>query len=439
MSLILSADFGTSALKISIMDRGLNILDTQKEEYPYILLPGERVEIAPSAIINALTATCNKFDKKLREQVSLFCYDSFSPSLMLMNEKGDALYNIITHMDRRSREQSKLICTQFGKERYQQIAGVYPFTGGVSLTTLLWLMQYEPELTAQTNKIGHLPTFLHKFFTGIWAIDLVNASMMGLYNTITQSGWSEEILSAFSVSKDWLSDIHIPGEPLGFLLPDIAEMLALPSGITVTMGTNDVVAAHAGVGNNRPGQILNTAGSSDMVSILTDKPVLNPKYYVRNAGKTGLWQIYATTAGGFAVDWFCKEFCREMDKSTFYNQYLPECLEQNIETTVSFDPYLAEDRQSLERRTGAWHGLTLSTTRSQMLASLVCSIQKVLSDTIALAAQQIEIDPIIKITGGFTDDAILKLKKKMFGNYDFEVLNERTLLGNAIMALENPG
>lgn len=437
MSFILSADFGTSALKVSIMDRGLNILDTQKEEYPYILLPGEKVEIDPDAVVNALISTCAKFDESLRSQVGVFCYDTFSPSLVLMDGKGDALYNVITHMDRRSRKQSEYICSQFGKERYQQIAGVYPFTGGISLTTLLWMMQNEPELIAKTRKIGHLPTFLHKLFTGIWAVDLVNASMMGLYNTVEQSGWSEKILSAFSIPSDWLSDIHIPGTPLGALLPGTAQRLGLPSGIIVTMGTNDVVSAHAGVGNNRSGQILNTAGSSDMVSILTDKPVLNPKYYIRNAGKPGLWQIYATTAGGFAVDWFQKEFCLEMDKVDFYQRYLPECLENDLESAVMFDPYLAEDRQSLERRTGAWHGLTLAATRSQMLASLLYSMQKVLGDTVALAAEQIETDPIIKITGGFANPAILRLKKKMFGDYTFEVLNERTLLGNAILALEH--
>ncbi len=435
--LILSIDFGTSALKSSIFDRDLAVLQSEKEEYPYILLPGEKVEIDPEALIKALVSVCGRLKKELRDRVDVLCYDSFSPSLMLMDDAGKALYNVVTHMDRRSRKQSEFICERMGEKKYQSIAGVYPFTGGISLTSLLWFMQEEPALTGKIRKIGHLPTYFHKLFTGIWAVDLVNASMMGLYDTIHQSGWSDEILRTFGIPAEWLSPIHIPGESLGVLQPEIAGRLGVPAGIPVTMGTNDVVAAHAGAGNDRAGRILNTAGSSDMVSILIDKPVLNPKYYVRNAGVKGLWQIYATTSGGFAIEWFYKEFCQDMDKATFYNTFIPESLKNYTATSpVTFDPYLAEDRQSLERRTGSWKGLTLASTRKDMLGALLYSMQKVLSDTVALAAEGVAIDPVIKITGGMTADSIMKLKQVMFPGYTFEITDDCTSIGNAVLALK---
>ena len=435
-SLILSIDFGTSALKTSIFDRNLKVLQSEKEEYPYILLPGEKVEIDPDALLKALYSVCGRLRPDLREQVGILCYDSFSPSLMLMDDDGKALYNVVTHMDRRSRKQSEFICATMGAEKYQSISGVFPFTGGISLVSLLWFMQEDPGLTKKIRKIGHLPTYFHKFFTGVWAVDLVNASMMGLYDTIHQSGWSPTILDTFGIPASWLSPIHIPGEALGNLLPEVAKRLGLPAGIPVSMGTNDVVAAHAGAGNDRAGQILNTAGSSDMVSILIDTPVLNPKYYVRNAGVKGLWQIYATTSGGFAIEWFYKEFCQDMDKAAFYNDFIPECLKNYEKNPVTFDPYLAEDRQSLERRTGSWKGLTLASTRKDMLASLLYSMQKVLSDTVSLAAERVAIDPVIKITGGMTADSIMKLKQATFPKYSFTIVDDCTSLGNVVMALK---
>lgn len=433
-SLVLSVDFGTSAIKISILDGDLNTLQSEKEEYPYILLPGEKVEMAPAAVLDALYACCGRMDAALRSRIGLLCYDTYSPSLVIMDEAGDPLYNIVTHMDRRSRKQSEFICEKMGKEKYQSIAGVFPFTGGISLTSLLWFIQEDPALAEKVKRIGHLPTFLHKRFTGIWAVDLCNASMMGLYDTVRQSGWSEEICKTFGVREEWLSPIHIPGEELGSLLPDMAAHMGVPAGIPVTMGTNDVVAAHAGAGNDRSGQILNTAGSSDMVSILTDKPCLHPQYYIRNAGVPGLWQIYATTSGGFAVEWFYREFCQEMDRDSFYKVFLPESLKLRKDNPVAFAPYLAEDRQSLERRTAGWTGLTLAANKKQMLASLLYSMQKVLSDTVEYASAHVKMDPVIKLSGGLAVDEVLELKKEMFPGFRFEFKDDCCILGNLVMA-----
>lgn len=433
---ILSMDFGTSALKVSVLDRGLKTLQSEKEEYPYVILPGEKAEMSPDVVWHALRSTCGRIDPALRDTIGLFCYDTYSPSLVLMDEDGLPLHNIVTHMDRRSRRQSEFIREKMGEDRYQSIAGVYPFTGGISLTSLLWFMQEAPEVIEKTRRIGHLPTFLYKKLTGVWAIDFVNASMMGLYDTVNQSGWADEILDTFAVPRRWLSDIRMPGEILGTLLSDTACELGLPAGVSVAMGTNDVVAAHAGAGNIRSGQVLNTAGSSDMVSILTDKPVLHPKYYVRNAGRKGLWQIYATTSGGFAIEWFYNEFCSEMPKSEFYDTFIPEALERIGKTPVSFDPYLAEDRQSLERRTASWKGLTLGSSKKEMLASLLDSMQMVLSDTVACAAKNTSMDSTIKVTGGMTADAIMRLKAYKFPGFVFELKDDCCVLGNPVLVHE---
>ena len=45
----LSLDFGTSALKLAVVSENLEIVQTASAAYPYILLPGEKVEIDPIA------------------------------------------------------------------------------------------------------------------------------------------------------------------------------------------------------------------------------------------------------------------------------------------------------------------------------------------------------------------------------------------------------
>lgn len=429
--LFLSVDFGTSSVKMSIIDDKLETKQWSKAEYPYILLPGEKNEIDPAELFGSLYRAAEELDPALKKQVEVLCYDSFSPSPVMMKEDGELAYpNIITHMDRRSRPQTAYIEKVLGKEAYLDIVGAYPFAGGVGAMTFIWFMQNEPQYLEQTYRIGHLPSYIHKKFTGEWMVDLVNASMMGLYETTTQGGWSKKLIDTFGMKPSWFSEIRNPGTLYGKLLPEMAKKLGLRDGLPVAVGTNDMAAAQMGAGNKTPGCIMNTAGSSDMVSILTDKAITNPRYYLRNSALPGLWQIYATTAGGFGIDWFYEQFCRDLNKEQFYGEFIPAALDTwKTDGEVTFDPYLTGDRQSLEKRTGAWHGLTLAATREEMFAAMLKSMNRVLNTTITEAKAIVKMNPLIKLTGGLSTPCYIALKKREIPGFEFEVVDNCSILG----------
>lgn len=433
--LFLSVDFGTSAVKMSIVDENLKTLGWAKGAYHYVLLPGEKVELKEADLMDAFYQAAAKLDPEQMKKVELLCYDTFSPSPVFMDRAGNLTYpNIITHMDRRSRAQTKFIDETFGRDAYMNISGIYPSPGGCSAMTMIWFLQNEPAVYKNIYRIGHLPTYIHRKLTGEWMVDLVNASMMGVYETTSQSGWSQTLLKEFKLDPDWFGEICNPGTIRGQLLPEIAEKIGVKAGIPVSIGTNDVAASQMGAGNKSAGCIMNTAGSSDMVSILTDKPVVDPNYYLRNAALPGLWQIYATTCGGFGVDWFYEQFCQEMTKEEYY-AYLGQAVENHMtENSIQFDPYLTGDRQSLGKKTGAWHGLTLEATREQMLAALLESIQDVLYETILRAGKVTKLQNVIKISGGMTTGPYLKLKSSKFTGFSLEVVDDCPILGNVELA-----
>lgn len=429
--LYLSVDFGTSAVKLSLVDENGTTLNWQKENYPYILLPGEKVEMAPSELWSALERAAGRLDPGLKEQVECLCYDTFSPSPVFLDREGDPVYpNIITHMDRRSRAQTALFSREFGDTRYMNISGIRPFPGGCSAMTFLWFRQNEPEVCDRAYRVGHLPTYIHKKLTGEWMVDLVNASMTGLYETITGKGWSKDLIRFVGMREDQFGEIRLPGTMCGALLPEMADRLGLKAGIPVAVGTNDVAAAQMGAGNRLPGEMMNATGSSEMISILTDKPVTDPEYYLRASALPGIWQIYATTAGGFAVDWFRRELCREMDENEFYAyvaRVIDECLEDE---SITFDPYMTGDRQSLEKKTGAWHSLTLEATRDKMLAAMLRSMQGVLAKAIGQARQVLPLKDEIKVSGGMSTPAYLRLKAHEIPGFRFRVVDDCPIKGN---------
>jgi sugar (pentulose or hexulose) kinase len=439
---ILSLDFGTSSVKLSLLrerEGGLEILGAAKEAYQIRVLNEDWVELDAGDVFSAMLGAL----KKLRAQagdttIDLIAYDVFSPSLIFMDREGNPLYPIITHLDRRSKKQSAEILREMGKERFQAITGIQPFTGGVSITSALWVRENEAEIFNRAGRMGHLNTYIYKKLTGLWACDPVNASQMGLYETVSGGGWSEEIARCFGIPLRMLPGILPAGAPGGRLSPEAARLCGLKAGIPVALGTNDAASAQVGAGNTRAGAILNISGSSEMISVLSAVPRLDDRYYLRCSATAGLWQIYATTAGGFALDWFRREFYRDLGDKDFFEKELPRIAEDFASKPrgVEFLPYLSGDRQSITPKKGAFTGLTLETRRENLLAALLRGIHEPILQVLGICEEFMPLERTIKLTGGMIDQSMASIKKQIFPAYDFEAKSECMILGSALLALE---
>ncbi|MDR3119748.1 MAG: sugar kinase [Clostridiales bacterium] len=451
---LLSIDVGTSSVKIALMDGDCTILDSAKARYQIRTTNVDWVELDADAILAAIVEAIHKLPGA--RDAELVAFDNFSPSVMLMDENGDAVHSILTHLDRRSKRQTQEILSDFGKERFQAITGIQPFTGGASITSFLWLKANRPKEWAACRRIGHINTYVYKQLTGKWAIDPVNASQTGLYETITNAGWSKEICGAFSIPEGLLPEVLPAGTIAGGLTKRFAELTGLREGVPVALGTNDAASAQIGAGNGLAGDILNISGSSDMVSILTDKPIVHDKYYLRGFCLPGLWQIYVTTAGGFAVDWFRAQFYRDLSGRQFFDEEFEGAAKLCTEgrggasgdssadsdgggraLSVGFTPYLAGDRQSLTPKQASFTGLTLDTTRRQMLAAVLLAMHEPMRDVMEICEASIKLRGKIKLTGGMLSPAFVDLKRRLFPAYEVEVIDDCPLIGNARLALKN--
>lgn len=434
--MILSMDFGTTSLKTALLNDDLSIVKSSKVEYRYTVRNGDWVELDAALLISAIREGVRALGGEAG-QIELICFDTFSPSMVFMDETGAALHPVVTHLDRRSKEQSERILREMGAKKFQSIAGLFPFTGGASITTAMWFMQNEPGIFKNTYKLGHLNTFIYKYLTGIWSGDPVNASQSGMYETVSGNGWSKEICGAFGIPTDKLPEIRQAGVKGGFLTKNAAEATGLKEGVPVALGTNDAAAAQIGAGNEHAGDVLIITGSSEMISILTDKPIVDDKYYLRNAATPGLWQIYATTAGGIAIDWAWGALYKDLGEKAFYKGELHRCILEAADTPVKFEPYLAGDRQSLAPKTASFTGITLAAGREDFLKAILVGMQQPIKDTIELAGKFLKLNPIVDITGGMAREDYIGLKKKLMPGYEFKVIDDCPIIGNARLALKN--
>jgi sugar (pentulose or hexulose) kinase len=431
---ILSADFGTSSVKLAVINEKQQILASAKQEYAYEVINKQNIQIDPELMYAAFLKGCKTFKKHLPE-IEFFIPCVCAPVFIPLDREGGALHPAILHLDRRSYAQSNFALRAVGKKAFMDISGNLPFAGGISCTSMLWYKDNLPELYKRTYKLGHLNTFLHRRFVGKWLIDPSNASFTGLYETLTMGGWSEKICGALGLDRSLLPDITPSISIAGKLSNGAAAAMGVKAGIPVAMGANDTTSAAFGSGAVNNGDILNISGSNEIITVTTASPVPHEKYYIRSSMEPGKWLYLAITVGGFALEWFRKEFYSTMDKKEFYGSYLSRFVETHTRTDVKFLPHLAGDRHSLVKKKGAFTGLTFESTREDLLLALLIGIYDPVFMTIRVAKKQMKLNPHIFWTGGMVSGAYQDFKRRIFKGFDFNMKRECSTLGNLKVAM----
>jgi xylulokinase len=432
---IFVVDVGTSSLKAAIMDRDLNIIEHAQGHYAYSVVENMGVEIDPEDIWNAFVKVARMFSS-YADQIDVIALCTFCPAMTPMDAEGKALRNSIIHLDRRTYPQARRALKRVGEQRFLHITGNLPYPGGVSLTSLLWIQENEPDFFRSTTKFGHMNTFLMKRLVDRWLIDPTNASMTGFYETVVYGDWSSEITEIFGINMEKLPDVVDCDQFVGGLTKTAAEALHLKAGTPVIMGGGDTACATYGAGGEDEGEILDIAGSSEILTVTLKTPYPSKKYNLRTHVLRDRWVIFTITVGGIALEWFRAQFCRDMEKKTFYDQYLPEVLQETNSTEV-FHPHLSGNRFSMVQQKGVFSGLTLKTTREDLIRAVAKGVMKPMEVTLAECQKHIQLRKSVFLTGGGANEALKHYKEHtVFSGYTFTLRKECSLVGVAKLAVK---
>jgi xylulokinase len=290
----------------------------------------------------------------------------------------------------------------------------------------------------RADLIGHLNTYLIRLMTGERVTDPSNASFMGLFSTLDQRGWSDELCSTVGVSPKLLPQIRPANEQGGTISREGARTFGLKEGTPAFTGCMDTSAAMLLVGAE-PGQLLNVTGSTDVLALCTDRPRPHENLLTRALGVGKRWLSVSTqAAAGSALDWAHQIFFSEMPAKKFYgivSKLADEIDDDDPAAPVHFENYLAGSRTSLEQPTASFTGLSLSTTREDMLRSLLQSLARESAARMKLLAKvnPIRIRRKVLLTGGVQGGLSHLLHRGWPGKWTFKDEQEATLRGVAAL------
>lgn len=437
----LAIDIGTSRIKAAIVDDESNIISINTVDTVLLMPDADYAEIDFEDILKRLIKCISIFKDELKDimgiGLSVLC-----PGLVPLDKMGNPLRNAIIHLDRRSRKQSLFALNTVGQQKFLSLTGNLPYPGGTSLSSILWVKENESSVYKKTYKFGHTNTFLVKKMTDNFGMDPTNASLSGLYKTVDLSGWAEEIINELKINKDLLPEILKSHHIAGYINEDISNLTGIKSGVPVVMGAADTACAVLGAGLINDGDILNTTGTVEALTLTLDKPYINKNLILRAHPIFGKWlSMYIIGAGGISIEWGRKIFFHEMEKKYFYEKYLTELLSgADLKTNEKFQPYLCGDRLSMSRKKGGFSKLSLNTTRDDMILAIILGVIGPMHKAVKNFKKITGISGTIHYTGqgnGF----LYEIKKKMFSDYLLEEINPNAALIGAAkllkMGLEN--
>jgi len=441
---ILAVDVGTSALKIGVFSPTLEKrCEAQRTYIPHMYDRG-KVDIDPEVWWQALGACCAEVASDLAG-VGVVSLSVTTPGLTPMADDGRALAPAVLFLDGRSHAQSAAIRTQVGERRFLAVTCNLPVSGGSSLSSILWFRDEQPEVWMAAAKFGHCNTYLVKRMTGRWAIDPSTTSITGLYNTASNDlTWNRTVLGLSGIPEDKLPPLMHSQQRVGLLLPEVAEELGLPGGCSVLCGGNDAVLAALSGGLTEPGDINIISGTCDIANVCTDRPIASPNFNVRCHVVPGRWlTFFVLNAGGTALDWFRRIACSELGEDEFYDGYLPRVLDEffrapDLDIRESelpeYVPYLGGSRYSLDPLKAALSGLTLETTREDLLLSLVRGNATYLGENLKEVTALVRVGRRVGISGGGSGvRGMLEARRRWTGEYEYVFQDQSSLLGAAIL------
>ncbi|TQK50739.1 L-xylulokinase [Streptomyces sp. SLBN-118] len=184
------------------------------------------------------------------------------------------------------------------------LSGTVPFAGSPA-ALLVWLQRHEPQTLQQARWLLSCKDWLRLRLTGEVSTDPTDASAS--FTDMRRGGYSPELLDLYGLGAlaDKLPPVLASDTVVGTVTREAAALTGLAAGTPVVTGAHDVDAAALGIGGAAPGQLCLIAGSFSINEVVTEHPVVDPRWQVRRFVHPGQWMTMSTSPTSVAnLEWF---------------------------------------------------------------------------------------------------------------------------------------
>jgi xylulokinase len=327
---ILGIDIGTSSTKAILFDLSGKEVASAGQSYPLLTPQAGWVEQDPETVWAALIHVLQDIVKNSNGyRILSLAIAAQAGSIIPVDIDGNPVYPMITWLDTRSQDLSRLWQTDGTAATIRRLSGWQPFTG-LPLPSIGWLRLNRPDIHKSAKRFLGPADFLIHRLTGKFATDLSAASEMLLVD-IKTGQWSEELCAIGGVDPETQSEIGWAGRKVGEINAEAAHQTGLPIGTPVIAGGNDQPCAGLGMGMTAPGKIMLSTGTAWVIMSVVDANTTTavPEWVNLYFHAVPERRLGGQLVGGFGatVDWWLRQTFGEPAKNQKnYYEYLNEAV-----------------------------------------------------------------------------------------------------------------
>ena len=224
-------------------------------------------------------------------------------TFVCLDGDGEAIRPAILWLDTRAGEQ----IAKSGDAKVHEATGKPPNTA-TSWYKLLWLKKHEPHVLARTRWVCDVQGYIAHRMTGLWRTSVGSVDPMGLLD-LRRFELDAGLLAQAGLTAGQIPQLCAPGERLGELRSDAADMLGLTPGLPVIAGTGDGQAAGLGANITAPGAAYLNLGTGIVSGTFSADYRWGREFRTMTGAIPGTYMPETFIGGGtFNISWFVEQF-----------------------------------------------------------------------------------------------------------------------------------
>ena len=255
--------------------------------------------------------------------------------------------------------------------------------------------------------MGMLNSYLAGKLSQQSGMEWTQASYSGIFDLRIPDRWDQSSLDITGIDEGKLLPLVKPYDKIGSVTTTASELTGLSEGCPVALGSADTAAAAFAVGLDEPGWAFESVGTSGVLSFVLDQPEFDPVFMNRCHVFPDMWLAHgAMSLMGGALEWVRKNIWDEYSSPAEMDAVLSES--RPGAGGVVFLPYLAGERSPVwdPEAVGVWYGLTLSTSKADMIEAVYESSAYGMKQIRDIAARKLGCQPgsILAVGNGTKGD-----------------------------------
>jgi sugar (pentulose or hexulose) kinase len=442
--LLLGIDLGTSAIKVGLFTPESEVVRLVQAPTPIKRIDTESAEHDARDLWDVTATLIREVVKGFSSQIKAVGISSFGESGVLVNTSNVLLEpRMLAWFDARPKIMLEELEQIVSLESLRVSSGLMA-DHTYSLLKILWLRLERPELfTFETRWLSTADWIAFKL-TGKLQMGLTQASRTLLLD-LKNSSWNTSLAQKFGL-QDVLAPLRMPGESIGTIMLEAANMTGLELGIPVLEAAHDQTCAAFALGVSSPGAIMHACGTVETFMQILQRDQLKTVLKERGVvvGHHALQdQWYAMTtfrAAGSTFDWFVRTVANQSDFESTRTRIL-ELAGQCTGDTPLFVPHLRSPSDD-PFDTALTGGMFLGLFDTHDLGHLTKAVLEGLCLESNRTLKRLQVTPSnIRAVGGSTQSEVwMQCKANIFG-LPLEVFlsPHASALGAALLAWHHLG